>query len=93
MNFTIENADTLFGTNNTAFSTLGGTNPGAFDWGLPFFYGRNVYTAIENMSTPGRHRPLHRFETGAHRPSPSASRVLTASRRRANAGKYHRRQR
>ncbi|KXU85144.1 hypothetical protein CI15_22950 [Paraburkholderia monticola] len=24
-----------------------------FDWGLPFFYGRNVYAAIEQKSTPG----------------------------------------
>ena len=30
-------------------STLGCT----FDWGLPFFYGRNVFTAIENKSVPG----------------------------------------
>lgn len=24
-----------------------------FDWGLPFFYGRNVYAAIEQHATPG----------------------------------------
>jgi hypothetical protein len=24
-----------------------------FDWGLPFFYGRNVYAAVEQQSTPG----------------------------------------
>jgi hypothetical protein len=23
-----------------------------FDWGLPFFYGRAVYTAIEGRGTP-----------------------------------------
>lgn len=25
----------------------------AFAWGLPFFYGRNVYAAVEQQSTPG----------------------------------------
>jgi len=24
-----------------------------FDWGMPFFYGRNVYAAVEQQSTPG----------------------------------------
>jgi hypothetical protein len=24
-----------------------------FDWGLPFFYARNAYAAIEQQSTPG----------------------------------------
>jgi len=60
-NFSIENADNLFNTNNTAFSTLGGPNPGAFDWGLSFFFGRNVFTAIENMSTPGGTGPYFAY--------------------------------
>lgn len=51
--FTISSADTQFNTNNAALSQLGGTNPGSFDWGLPFFFGRNVYTAVELQSTPG----------------------------------------
>lgn len=51
--FSISNADTLFSTTeNSVFQTLGGPNPGSFDWGLPFFYGRNVYTAIESRNTP-----------------------------------------
>jgi len=65
VNFSIANAQTLFANPTaTAFSQLGGpsiippssgTNsiPPYFDWGLPFFYGRNVYTAIEGASTPG----------------------------------------
>ncbi|OAJ59431.1 hypothetical protein A6V36_27710 [Paraburkholderia ginsengiterrae] len=24
-----------------------------FVWGMPFFYGRNVYAAVEQQSTPG----------------------------------------
>jgi Protein of unknown function (DUF3443) len=65
VNFSIANAQTLFAnTTATAFSQLGGPSiippatgtssiPPYFDWGLPFFYGRNVYTAIEKASTPG----------------------------------------
>jgi len=62
--FSISNANTLFNTNFTAFSDLAGPNTtgtpnsvtqaedGYFDWGLPFFYGRNVYTAIWNVTPP-----------------------------------------
>ncbi|MGG1945783.1 DUF3443 domain-containing protein [Trinickia sp. NRRL B-1857] len=32
-----------------------------FDWGLPFFYGRNVYTAIEQQSTPGGAGPYFAY--------------------------------
>jgi Protein of unknown function (DUF3443) len=53
VNFTLEDASTLFQGSNSAFSTLGGPNPDSFDWGLAFFFGRNVFTAIENSSTPG----------------------------------------
>jgi hypothetical protein len=56
VNFTIENADSLFQTSNSAWSTLGGPFAGPpleFDWGLPFYYGKNVFTAIEGASTPG----------------------------------------
>jgi hypothetical protein len=48
---------------NTAFSDLAGPNTANptpseqasdayFDWGLPFFYGRNVYTAIWGVTPP-----------------------------------------
>ena len=62
VDFSIANAQSLFAnTSDTAFSELGGPSIPAgtnssqayFDWGLPFFYGRNVYTAIEGKSTPG----------------------------------------
>jgi len=52
VNFTVANADALFNSPNAAFDNLGGPNAGSFDWGLPFFFGRNVYTAIELQSTP-----------------------------------------
>jgi hypothetical protein len=51
--FSVANANNLF-TNPvfTAFAGLAGPNPGFFDWGLPFFYGRTVFSAIELQSTP-----------------------------------------
>ncbi len=53
VNFNVDSADMLFANRvNFVFSTLAGPNPGTFDWGLPFFFGRNVYTAIESRSTP-----------------------------------------
>ena len=53
VNFSVEDATTLFNSNNTAFSTLGAPLPNVFDFGLPFFYGRQMFTAIDTMSTPG----------------------------------------
>jgi predicted aspartyl protease len=53
VNFSVANAETLFANSaDSVFGDLGG--PGQdFDWGLPFFFGRNVYVAIEGASTPG----------------------------------------
>jgi len=57
-NFSVFNAEDLFTDADTsgdaAFSMLGGTNPTGvgFDWGLPFFYGRNVYSTIDATSVP-----------------------------------------
>ena len=52
--FSIDNAVTLLrNLRFSVFGELGGPNAGAFDWGLPFFYGRTVFTAIEGQSTPG----------------------------------------
>jgi len=71
VSFEIDNTDNLFATypSDAAFGTLGGPNGTttcsgggtgqscSFDWGLPFFYGRTVFTAIDgatvsNQSTP-----------------------------------------
>jgi len=54
--FAAGNVDAL----NQTFSVMGeatGTQPGSFDWGLPFFYGRTIFTAIEGRSTPGGNGP------------------------------------
>lgn len=51
--FSVDNADNLFSNRgNFVFGTLAGPNAGMFDWGLPFFFGRNVFTAIESHKTP-----------------------------------------
>lgn len=53
INFAVANADTLTASPTTGVANgLAGPNPGTFDWGLPFFFGRNVYTAIEGQNTP-----------------------------------------
>ncbi len=55
INFAVANADSLFSASSPNFllPDLGAPNPGIFDWGLPFFFGRNVFVAIEGQSTPG----------------------------------------
>lgn len=63
VNFSVDNAQTLFNDDggDSAFSNLAGPNGSAdctgvgtcgFDWGLPFFFGRNVYTSIQGQSVP-----------------------------------------
>jgi hypothetical protein len=47
INFQISNENGMFVQNH-----LAGPSPGLFDWGLPFFYGRSIYTAIEGRGTP-----------------------------------------
>jgi hypothetical protein len=56
VSFSVANADNLFNNNPNAnvFGQLAGPNSlSGFDWGLPFFYGRKVFTAIQGQSTPG----------------------------------------
>jgi hypothetical protein len=48
------NAGNVDKINNT-FSVFGeatGSQAGTFDWGLPLFYGRTVFMAIEGTTTP-----------------------------------------
>ena len=57
--FSIVNANTLFGGSNTAFSNLAGSSYSAsgpnnsLDLGLSFFYGHNVFTGFEDVQTMG----------------------------------------
>jgi hypothetical protein len=50
--FNVDNFETVTAANpsDAAFSNLAGPNTGGFDWGLPFFYGRNVFTGIDGTT-------------------------------------------
>jgi len=67
VNFDIDNADNLFSANSGddfAITTLGSTNGTyntctssgtgscSFDFGLPFFFGKSVFTAIDGQTVP-----------------------------------------
>jgi len=65
--FGVANADEL-AANNFAFDNFAGPIQGypdpaqpSFDWGLPFFFGRTVYNAIETRSTPSGVGPYVAF--------------------------------
>jgi hypothetical protein len=53
----------LTGNGFTAFDDLGApsSDPSGVALGLPFFFGRNVFTAIEGMATPGGTGPYVAF--------------------------------
>ncbi len=69
--FMLNNAQTLLNTTNTSVLPGVGANPTAqglvnaypssFDFGLPFFYGRNIYTAIEGRTAGGVAGPFFAY--------------------------------
>jgi hypothetical protein len=63
--FSIANADQLSAANPNFYAFNNFAAPAGdvsvFAWGLPFFYGRHVYTAIETRSTPGGTGPYFAF--------------------------------
>jgi len=62
VDFDIANAQHLFNTGNSAFDDLGGPFfAGQFDWGLPFFFGRNVFVGFAGATTPGGSGPFYGF--------------------------------
>ncbi len=65
VDFSVANADSLFNSNpsGVAFVNLAAPNSisDSFDFGLPFFYGRNVFTAIADQATPGGDGPYVAF--------------------------------
>jgi hypothetical protein len=61
--FNVDNFETVTAANpnDAAFSNLAGPNTGGFDWGLPFFYGRNVYTAIDGTTVGNVPGPFYAY--------------------------------
>lgn len=51
VNFQIGNFINLINTSNRVFVETGGSSAGGFDWGLPFFFGRNVFVGIGGTSS------------------------------------------
>jgi hypothetical protein len=60
--FSIANAESLSLSNNYAQPALGGALQGLFDWGLPFFYGKNVYIGITGKSSNAGTGPLYAYK-------------------------------
>jgi len=50
VSFAMGNADTFSNTANNVFADIGGDNS-TFDWGLPFYFGSNIYIGFEGMSS------------------------------------------
>ncbi|WP_321925169.1 DUF3443 domain-containing protein [Paraburkholderia guartelaensis] len=61
LTFAVASSTTLFASGNWAFSNLAGYNASAFGWGLPFFFGRRVFTAIAGQVTPAGSGPFFAF--------------------------------
>ncbi|MFM0504925.1 DUF3443 domain-containing protein [Paraburkholderia caffeinilytica] len=61
VSFSIGNATTLFASSNNAFNNLAGISGNSFGWGLPFFFGRRVYTAIASRVTSAGPGPYYAF--------------------------------
>jgi hypothetical protein len=49
--FQIGNFAGLLASSNRVFPDIGGSSPGQFVWGLPFYFGRNVYLGFEGRGS------------------------------------------
>ena len=66
VNFSVASAQVMFDQQSQLlplFPQLAGTNPlpGSFDFGLPFFYGRRVFTVLEAQTTSAGTGPYIAF--------------------------------
>jgi len=51
VSFVIGNFDTLTSSSNNVFVNIGGESSVDFEWGLPFFFGRNIYVGMEGKKS------------------------------------------
>ena len=65
VSFSIANAETLFNNQYAAYDDLAGTDPvqsttdnQAFGWGVPFFFGRTVFTSIGGSGVGDTDNPI-----------------------------------
>ncbi|MGA7179374.1 MAG: DUF3443 family protein [Thiobacillaceae bacterium] len=65
VSFTVGNPDLLAATITVDAELAGPEVGGGVDWGLPLFFGRNIYTAIEGMSTPAGSGPWVGINSGS----------------------------
>lgn len=61
VNFSVASSTSLFGSGNYAFDNLAGPSNSGFAWGLPFFFGRRVFTAFQERATPAGAGPFYAF--------------------------------
>jgi hypothetical protein len=59
--FSLANAASLLANQYAAYDSLGSPSSGMFIWGLPFFYGRSVYTALNNVRIGNQTGPFIAF--------------------------------
>jgi hypothetical protein len=61
VSYAVGNSGALFASSNNAFDNLAGVTSNGFGWGLPFFFGRRVYTAIASRATSAGPGPYYAF--------------------------------
>ncbi|MFL9866984.1 DUF3443 domain-containing protein [Paraburkholderia fungorum] len=61
VSFAVGNSSALFASANNAFNNLAGIASNSFGWGLPFFFGRRVYTAIASRASSAGPGPYYAF--------------------------------
>ncbi|HZZ13849.1 MAG TPA: DUF3443 family protein [Paraburkholderia sp.] len=59
--FSLANGSSLLANSYAAYDSLGAPSAGMFIWGLPFFFGRTVYTVVDNTPIGRRVGPFIAF--------------------------------